>query len=59
MGEFVAVAFEFLFAFDATEIVGFTVMCDFVFGGLFVQVYTAHGVSWHVVSFVSPFSERY
>ena len=59
LGEFVAVAFEFLFAFDATEKVGFTVMSNFVFGGFFVQVYTAHGVSWHVISFFSPISERY
>ena len=54
LGEFVAVTFEFLFAFYATEIVGFTVVSDFVFGGFFVQVYTAHGVSWHVGSFFSP-----
>jgi hypothetical protein len=46
-GEFGSVSFEFLFAFDAAEVVGFSVVSDFVFGSFFVQIYSTYRVSRH------------
>ncbi len=51
VGEFASISFEFLFAFDAAEIVGFSVVGDFVFARLFVQNYSTYWVSRHQFSF--------
>ena len=45
--EFASVSFEFLFAFDAAEIVCFSVVGDFVFRRLFVQNYATDRISRH------------
>jgi hypothetical protein len=46
-GEFASVSFEFLFAFDAAEIVCFSVVSYLVFCRLFVQNYAADRISRH------------
>ena len=56
-GEFGSVSFEFLFAFDAAEVVGLSVVSDFVFGRFFVQIYSTYRVSRH--QFFLPLSNTW
>ena len=45
--ELARVTFESFLALDATEVVGFSVVCYLEFGGVFVKYRTANRVSWH------------
>jgi hypothetical protein len=49
--ELSSISLEPLLAFDATEIVGFPLMTDFVFGRLFVQRSAANNVSRHFLTY--------